>query len=38
MELDEELLCQVPPEERWDRCIQSMGIDPKMIWMQPITE
>ena len=38
MELDEELLFRTPTEERWDRCIASIGVPSEMIWMQPVNE
>ena len=37
-ELDEDLIFRIPPDERWDHCIKSMGVPPEMIWMQPIDE
>ncbi len=37
-ELDEDLIFRIPPPERWDYCIQSIGVEPEMIWMQPINE
>jgi putative transcriptional regulator len=38
MELDDDLVFGVPPHERWDRHIASMGVPAEMIWMQPINE
>ncbi len=38
MELDADIIFELPPHERWERCINSIGVDPKMIWMQPIDE
>ena len=38
MELDEDLLFQTPTEERWERCIASIGVPSEMIWMQPVNE
>lgn len=38
MELDESLVFGVPPHERWDRHIASMGVPPEMIWMKPVSE
>jgi len=38
MELDESLVFGVPPHERWDRHIASMGVPAEMLWMQPINE
>ena len=38
MELDEDVVFSVPPEERWKRCIDSIGVPSEMIWMQPVNE
>ena len=38
MEADEDIIFDTPPEERWQKCIDSIGVDPSMIWMQPISE
>jgi len=38
MDLDKSLVFDVPPHERWDRHIASMGVPAEMIWMQPVTE
>jgi len=38
MELDEDLVFGVPPQERWERHIASMGVPPEMIWMRPVNE
>ena len=37
-ETDEKLLFSVPPDQRWDQCIASIGVPTEMIWMQPVTE
>jgi putative transcriptional regulator len=38
MELDEDLLWKIPPEKRYEHCIESLGVDQKMIWMKPVDE
>ena len=35
---DETLLFSIPPEERWEHCIASLGVPSQMIWMQPVNE
>lgn len=38
LEVDGDVLFSLPPEERWQHCIDSLGVDPAMIWMMPVTE
>lgn len=38
MEADEGIVFDTPAEQCWQRCIDSLGVDPSLIWMQPISE
>lgn len=38
LDADPDVLFEMPPEDRWRHCIASLGVDPAMIWMQPIDE
>jgi putative transcriptional regulator len=38
LEADSDIVFDTPPEELWQRCIDSLGVDPAMIWMQPVSE
>ncbi|MCP4871235.1 MAG: hypothetical protein GY898_21200 [Proteobacteria bacterium] len=38
MEVDQEMLFSLPADERWQHCIDSLGVDPAMIWMTPVSE
>ena len=38
MDADEDILFDTPPDERWQKCIDSIGVDPAMIWMKPVSE
>ena len=38
LDIDEDVVFNVDPDERWQRCINSIGVDPNLIWMQPISE
>lgn len=35
---DASLLFRVPPEERWDKAIETLGITRHDVWMQPVDE
>jgi putative transcriptional regulator len=38
MEIEPKVLFSLPAEERWQHCIDSLGVDPMMIWMNPVNE
>lgn len=38
LEVDEELVMHVPPEEQWERCVATLGVDEKQLWMNPVDE
>ena len=38
MEIEPKVLFSLPAEERWQHCIDSLGVDPMMIWMTPVNE
>ncbi len=38
LDADIDVLFEMPPEDRWQHCIESLGVDPSLIWMQPISE
>jgi len=38
LEADPEVVFALPPEERWQHCVDSLGVDPAMIWMTPVNE
>lgn len=38
LDADDGIIFDTPPEDQWQRCIDSIGVDPAMIWMQPVSE
>lgn len=38
MEVDEDLVLHVPPDEQWERCLATLGVDQKLLWMTPVDE
>ncbi len=38
LEPDEELVFRVEPEEQWEHCIRSLGIQKDELWMHPVEE
>ncbi len=38
MEIDRQLLFETPPEERYEACLLSLGVESGMIWMHPVNE
>ncbi|MCB9676573.1 MAG: YqgE/AlgH family protein [Alphaproteobacteria bacterium] len=37
-DLDPSILFEVPPDERYDRAFQALGVPKEMVWMQPVDE
>ena len=38
LEVNPDVIFQLPPEARYDRCIASLGVDESMLWMRPVDE
>jgi putative transcriptional regulator len=37
-DLDPELLFVTPANDRYDRALASLGVDPRLVWMRPVNE
>ncbi len=38
LDIDPAIVFELPPDERWQHCIDSLGVDPSLIWMTPVSE
>lgn len=38
LEIDEDILFDVDPEDQWEHCIATLGIHESMLWMHPVEE
>lgn len=38
MDLDLRILFETPVADRYDRCLQSLGVSPELVWMRPVDE
>lgn len=37
-DVDPALLFEIPPEDRWEAALHSLGLTPHKVWMQPVDE
>ncbi len=38
LDVDEAIVFGVDPEDQWEQCIRSLGIDESLLWMHPVEE